>query len=109
MGYSQAEKIATHQRIVDIAARRFREHGLDGVSIADLMRKAGLTVGGFYKHFALRDELVREAFEHALPDIEGWEASIPVAPKQAMRAYVSQSHRDNVEHGCPISALVNDA
>lgn len=79
------------------------------MSIADLMRKAGLTVGGFYKHFALRDELVREAFEHALPDIEGWEASIPVAPKQAMRAYVSQSHRDNVEHGCPISALVNDA
>ncbi|SAK83038.1 TetR family transcriptional regulator [Caballeronia arationis] len=108
MGHSQAKKVATHQRIVEVAAKRFRERGIEGVSIADLMKEAGLTVGGFYKHFDSRDELVREAFEHALHDIEQWEAAIPVAPRQAMRSYMSESHRDNVAAGCPISALVND-
>jgi TetR/AcrR family transcriptional regulator, transcriptional repressor for nem operon len=108
MGHSQAAKLATHERIVDIAAKRFREHGIDGVSIADLMNEAGLTAGGFYKHFESRDQLVKEAFERALRDIETWENSIPTAPRHAMRAYVSASHRDNVERGCPISALVND-
>jgi len=63
MGHSQAQKIATRQRIVEVAAKRLRERGIDGVSIADLMKEAGLTVGGFYKHFASRDQLVREAFE----------------------------------------------
>ncbi|SAL74955.1 TetR family transcriptional regulator [Caballeronia terrestris] len=108
MGYSQADKIATHQRIVEVAAKRFREHGIEGVSIADLMKEAGLTVGGFYKHFDSRDELVREAFEFALRDIEPWESAIPTAPRRAMRSYISESHRDNVATACPISALVND-
>ena len=61
MGHSQAEKAATHQRIVDVAARRFRELGLDGIGVADVMKEAGMTVGGFYKHFESRDELVTEA------------------------------------------------
>jgi len=55
MGYSRAEKEKTHKRIVAIAAKRFRENGLDGVGIADLMKEAGLTVGGFYKHFKSRE------------------------------------------------------
>ncbi|SAL00350.1 TetR family transcriptional regulator [Caballeronia calidae] len=108
MGHSQAEKLETHQRIVDIAAKRFRERGIDGVSIADVMREAGLTVGGFYKHFSSRDELVVEALRHALKDIESWESAIPVAASQAMHSYLSESHRDNLVTGCPISALVND-
>jgi TetR/AcrR family transcriptional repressor of nem operon len=108
MGHSQADKIATHQRIVDIAAKRFREHGLDGISIADLMKEAGLTVGGFYKHFASRDELVAEAFEHALSDIEPWEKAISTSPRQAMRNYLSETHRDEVSTSCPVAALVND-
>ncbi|CAL8478665.1 TetR/AcrR family transcriptional regulator [Caballeronia sp. S22] len=108
MGHSQAQKVETRQRIVEVAARRLRERGVDGASIADLMKEAGLTVGGFYKHFASRDELVREAFEHALRDIESWQASIPTDPQRAMRAYLSGSHRDNIERACPVSALVND-
>ncbi|SPB15316.1 TetR family transcriptional regulator [Caballeronia novacaledonica] len=108
MGHSQAQKVETRQRIVEVAARRLRERGIDGASIADLMKEAGLTVGGFYKHFASRDELVREAFEYALRDIESWQASIPTEPQRAMRAYLSEAHRDNIERACPISALVND-
>jgi TetR/AcrR family transcriptional regulator, transcriptional repressor for nem operon len=108
MGHSQADKIATHQRILDIAARRFRERGIDGISIADLMKEAGLTVGGFYKHFNSRDELVAEAFKQALYDIAWWESSIATAPRQAMRNYISASHRDTVATGCPFAALVND-
>lgn len=61
MGHSQASKQATHDRIVSIAAERFCELGIDGLSIADLMKEAGLTHGGFYKHFESRDQLVVEA------------------------------------------------
>ena len=63
MGYSQAEKVESHDRIVQVAATRFRENGLNGIGVADLMRDAGLTHGGFYRHFASRDELVVEAVE----------------------------------------------
>ena len=66
MGHSRAEKAKTHKRIVAIASKRFREEGLAGVGIADLMKEAGLTVGGFYKHFDSRDDLVAEAVGSAL-------------------------------------------
>ena len=65
MGYSKAQKARTHKRIVAIAAKRFREKGLAGFGIAELMREAGLTVGGFYKHFDSRDDLVAEAVNSA--------------------------------------------
>src|SRR5260370_14993288 len=66
MGHSKAEKAKTHKRIVAIASKRFRENGLTGVGIAELMKEAGLTVGGFYKHFDSRDALVAEAARSAL-------------------------------------------
>src|SRR6202050_4594453 len=65
MGYSKAQKNKTHKRIVAIASRRFREKGLAGFGIAELMKEAGLTVGGFYKHFDSRNELVAEAVSDA--------------------------------------------
>src|SRR5487761_1155567 len=65
MGYSKAQKEKTHKRIVAIASKRFREKGLAGFGIAELMKEAGLTVGGFYKHFDSRDELVAEALSDA--------------------------------------------
>src|ERR1700693_6647951 len=61
MGHSQAEKAATHQRIVDVAARRFRELGLDGIGVADVMKEAGMTVGGFSNYFYSRADRVTEA------------------------------------------------
>lgn len=108
MGYSQAEKAETHQRIVDVASRRFRECGLDGISVADIMKEAGLTVGGFYKHFASRDELVVEAIAAACEQIE--ESGLTAQPtlKKSIQTYLSEAHRDDITGGCPISALVND-
>ena len=58
MGYSKVQKAKTHERIVKLASKRFREEGLAGIGIAELMKEAGLTVGGFYKHFDSRDHLV---------------------------------------------------
>ena len=66
LGHSKVEKAKTHKRIVAIASKRFREEGLAGGGIAELMKQAGLTVGGFYKHFASRDDLVAEALVSAL-------------------------------------------
>lgn len=108
MGHSQADKLATHQRIVEVAARRFRERGIDGISVGDIMKEAGLTVGGFYKHFESRDALVTEAFILALQDIEQIQDALKTAPQRAISTYVSESHRSNVGRGCPISAMVND-
>ena len=64
-GPFQAEKAKTHERIVTLASKSFREKGLTGIGIAELMKEAGLTVGGFYKHFGSRDDLVAEALGSA--------------------------------------------
>lgn len=108
MGYSQAEKAESHQRIVDVAARRFRELGLDGISVADIMKEAGLTVGGFYKHFATRDDLVVEAIAAACEEMDQSALTRQPTLKKSIQTYLSEAHRDNVETGCPLSALLND-
>ena len=110
MGYSQAQKEKTHQRIVAIASKRFREKGLAGLGIAELMEEAGLTVGGFYKHFASRDELVAEA----LGDAFGvWQRQKEAAESgghlfsfaSLVDDYLSDVHRKNPGAGCAFSAL----
>ncbi|MEI6001663.1 TetR family transcriptional regulator [Paraburkholderia bengalensis] len=108
MGYSQAEKAETHQRIVDVASRRFRELGLDGISVADIMKEAGLTVGGFYKHFATRDDLVVEAMAAACEQMDRSELTAQPTLKKSIQTYLSEAHRDDIASGCPLSALVND-
>ncbi|WP_267551078.1 TetR/AcrR family transcriptional regulator [Rhizobium rhizogenes] len=113
MGRSQLEKQKTHERIVELAARRLREEGLDGIGVADLMKEAGLTVGGFYKHFASRDELVAEAVQSA---VESWRkqqeekgidpAHIPL--NEYVEIYLSENHRDHCGEGCAYAALTAD-
>jgi len=113
VGHSKVEKAETHERIVSIAAKRFREEGLTGIGIADLMREAGLTVGGFYKHFKSRDALVAEALGSAL---EMWKHQVkaaasggpPVTYESLVDDYLSQAHRDHPGTGCPVSALAGD-
>ena len=113
MGYSRAEKEKTHKRIVSIASKRFRENGLAGVGIADLMREAGLTVGGFYKHFKSRDALVAEAVGAALGT---WERQVdaaasggpPVTYASLIDEYLSETHRKRLGTGCPVAALTAD-
>src|ERR1700681_217909 len=100
MGHSKADKDESHDRIVQVAAARFRETGVDGVGVADLMKEAGLTHGGFYRHFASRDELVAEAIEQALRDggvaVDAL-AKLEHAPLATLvDAYLSAVHRDNL-------------
>ena len=110
MGYSKAQKDRTHRRIVAIASKRFREKGLAGFGIAELMKEAGLTVGGFYKHFDSRDELVAEAVSAAFSD---WQrrvdaaaaAGTPVSYAGLVDDYLSEAHRKNPGTGCAYSAL----
>ena len=113
MGHSRADKEKTHKRIVKIAARRFREEGLAGVGIAELMKEAGLTVGGFYKHFNSRDDLVAEAVSSALGT---WKRQKDAAASggptvsyaQLIDDYLNEAHRDNPGTGCAVSALAEE-
>jgi TetR/AcrR family transcriptional repressor of nem operon len=113
MRHSKAEKAKTHERIVAIASRRFREEGLAGIGIADLMKEAGLTVGGFYKHFNSRDALVAEAVGCAL---ELWKRQVdaaasggpPVTYESLVDEYLSEAHRNHPGAGCPVGALAGD-
>jgi TetR/AcrR family transcriptional repressor of nem operon len=110
MGYSKAQKAKTHERIVKLASKRFREEGLAGIGIAELMKEAGLTVGGFYKHFDSRDDLVAEAVSSAFG---GWKRRVeaaesggaPVSYEKLIDEYLNEAHRDNPGTGCAFSAL----
>jgi TetR/AcrR family transcriptional repressor of nem operon len=113
MGHSRTEKAKTHERIVTLASKRFREKGLTGIGIAELMREVGLTVGGFYKHFDSRDDLVAEATRSALGR---WKGKVdaaasgghPVTYQSLVDDYLSEAHRDHPGAGCPVSALAGD-
>jgi TetR/AcrR family transcriptional regulator, transcriptional repressor for nem operon len=113
MGHSQEEKAKSHRRIVEIAARRIREAGTDGPGVAEIMSEAGLTHGGFYKHFGSRDDLVAEAVEAAI--VQGRErldahtdgADDPLAA--FVEGYLSTDHRDDPGTGCSVVALGADA
>jgi TetR/AcrR family transcriptional regulator, transcriptional repressor for nem operon len=108
MGHSQAEKAESHQRIVNVASRRFRELGLEGISVADIMKEAGMTVGGFYKHFATRDDLVVEAMAAACQEMDHSVLTSQPTLKKSIQTYLSEAHRDDITSGCPLSALLND-
>src|SRR6202453_4185717 len=110
MGYSQAQKEKTHERIVAIASKRFREKGFAGFGIAELMKEAGLTVGGFYKHFDSRDELVAEAVSDAFGVWQrqkdaGEPRGQPLTFAKLIDDYLSDVHRKNPGSGCAFSAL----
>jgi TetR/AcrR family transcriptional regulator, transcriptional repressor for nem operon len=107
MGYSKSDKAATHIRIVKVAAKRFRERGLEGIGVADVMKEAGVTVGGFYKHFESRDELVVEALATAFTDLDVWEEHTPDMA-HLLQNYLTEAHRDATGTGCPMGALLGD-
>jgi TetR/AcrR family transcriptional repressor of nem operon len=111
MRYSKEHKQETHARIVKKASVRLREKGAHGIGVADLMKEAGLTHGGFYAHFDSREALVIEAFGYAMDrSNERWRQMIEqVAPEDGLstivNAYVSAQHRDNPGQGCAVPAL----
>lgn len=113
MGHSQVDKEKNHQRIVEVAARKIRESGIDGPGVAEIMKEAGLTHGGFYKHFDSRDDLVAEAVDTA---IEQGQSDLGKAVEGAadplgafLEEYVSEKHRDDPGTGCTVVALGADA
>jgi TetR/AcrR family transcriptional repressor of nem operon len=107
MGYSKSDKAETHARIVRVAAKRFRERGLEGIGVADVMKEAGVTVGGFYKHFGSRDELVVEALATAFMDLDVWEEHTPDM-EHLLQNYLTEAHRDAPGTGCAMGALLGD-
>jgi len=104
-------KEATHDRIVEAAARAIRRSGYNGTGVADIMKDAGLTHGGFYAHFASREAMLAEAADRAGSEsvavMERVAAAAP--PQQALRellkAYLSKAHVEGVETGCATAAL----
>ncbi len=106
-----SRKEATHERIVETAARAIRRSGYHGTGVADIMKQAGLTHGGFYAHFDSREAMLAEAADRAgaetVATLERVAAAAP--PEQALeamlRAYLSKAHLEGIESGCAVAAL----
>jgi TetR/AcrR family transcriptional regulator, transcriptional repressor for nem operon len=111
MRYEVDHKAKTRKRIIRKAARQFREQGLEGAGVATVMKSAGLTVGGFYKHFRSKDDLRIEAIAESLQELrDTFLSEVHKAPpgegwKAIVRQYLSLEHCENVATGCPMVAL----
>src|SRR6202521_4909733 len=111
MRYSKEHKLETHARIVKKASVRLREKGAHGIGVADLMKEAGLTHGGFYAHFDSREALVIEAFAYAMDrGTEQWRKLAEQTPPDKRLAaiggsYLTPVHRDDPGRGCAIPTL----
>ena len=111
MRYSKEHKQETHARIVKKASVRLREKGAHGIGVADLMKEAGLTHGGFYAHFDSREALVIEAFAYAMDrSTERWRKIAEDTPPEKrlatiVESYLTPVHRDDPGHGCAVPTL----
>ena len=109
MRYSEDHKQATHAKVLKAASRVIRENGPDRIAVAGIMAEVGLTHGGFYAHFASKDDLLVEAigqmFVEARDNFEALTTNLP--PREALTSYLdfylSTSHRDRRDRGCPRS------
>lgn len=115
MKVSREQAAANRERVVDVAAALFREHGFDGVGLATLMRAAGLTHGGFYGQFRSKEALAAEAAARALAQsAEDWRSltdgkNREVALASLLESYLSVRHRDAPGRGCAYAALAAEA
>src|SRR5882724_9595216 len=111
MRYAQNHKQETREKVLKIAAKALREKGPEGVGVAEVMRSAGLTHGGFYAHFPSKDAFLTESLNEILTQSTArrQELTKGLAPCEALAAYVdfyvSASHRDHPARGCPLVAL----
>lgn len=113
MKVTREEATRNRERIIDAAARLIRERGFAGTGVADLMREVGLTHGGFYGHFASKDDLEAQACTRALDrSLEFWRKRSELAPGDPLSAitdgYLSARHRDDPGAGCLVAALGSD-
>lgn len=114
MKVSREKVQENRQQVIETAARLLRECGFDGIGLADIMKNAGLTHGGFYRNFASKDDLVIKASERAIADTQAvLEDGLAQKPQDPFRAlierYVSSAHRDDTGSGCILPALAADA
>ena len=107
MKVTKAQVQENRARIVEMASVLFRERGYDGVGVAELMAAAGLTHGGFYKHFKSKADLMAEAAAYGLVQSATQTAGIDVAA--FVNHYLSRQHRDAPGNGCTMAALCGDA
>jgi TetR/AcrR family transcriptional regulator, transcriptional repressor for nem operon len=106
MRKSKQEAAQTRKRIVTAAAKEFRKNGIVATGLADLMKAAGLTHGGFYKHFESKDQLVAEACAEAMKSsIEAMTGAVSRGLVATAANYLSTAHRDDPSDGCPLSAI----
>jgi len=113
---SRAQAQQNRERVIDEAARLFRERGVHQVSVADLMAAAGLTHGGFYKRFASKEALVAEAVGRSFGELGDRLAALderhpgdhPAARRELLDFYFSAEHRDHAGQGCPATAFGGD-
>jgi TetR/AcrR family transcriptional repressor of nem operon len=106
MRKSRKEAAQTRRQIVEAASREFRKNGIVATGLNALMKAAGLTHGGFYKHFASKDQLVAEACADAVDAaIASWGMEAQPTIDAAVAAYLSTRHRDNPASGCPLAAI----
>ncbi|GAA6118401.1 TetR/AcrR family transcriptional regulator [Acidovorax sp. FG27] len=108
---SRKSKESTHARIVEVGARAIRRHGFDGIGIADIMKLAGLTHGGFYAHFPSREAMLAELIDRAGAEVvDTFLCITQTAPaghghRALLEAYLSDAHVRDPAHGCPAAAL----
>jgi len=114
MRYRPEHKLETHRKIVKDASRRVRAEGLTGAAVSAVMKDAGLTHGGFYKHFESKDDLLLESLREGFREIEdilahAAEQSPPrEAWKAIVRTYLSLDLCEHPDRGCPLAALAPD-
>jgi TetR/AcrR family transcriptional repressor of nem operon len=114
MSAKEEQKERSHATILESAARLLRERGISGARVADVMKGAGLTVGGFYAHFGSKEALVDEVLRRTATEIRGrLFARLDEKPpadraEVVLKRYLSPAHRDDVEKGCPLPAVVGE-
>ena len=104
MKVSREQVLENKRTILEAAGRLFRERGFEAVTVADVMKSAGLTHGGFYGYFQSKDDLVAQA----LAEVLGRDASPPADLADYAKRYLSPDHRSNVAGGCPVAALASE-
>jgi TetR/AcrR family transcriptional repressor of nem operon len=114
MKVTRQQVAKNRQRIVEVAGKLFREKGFDGVSVADIMKSAGLTHGAFYGHFASKDDLAAQACANSVGKTQDtWTALAGDNPSDQLgaivNAYATPLHRDDLGSGCVLAALGADA
>lgn len=114
MSAKEEQKERSHGSILESAGRLLRERGISGARVADVMKGAGLTIGGFYAHFASKEELVDEVLGRAAAGMrERLFARLDEKPaadraEVVLKRYLSPAHRDDTESGCPLPAVVGE-